>query len=93
MQFQVTAEEHDKIQTWLTTVIYPPIVAKQLQNPITAPYVCEDIDGIKYPYMGAIGGGLTYTFSPTGLGMVFKVSHMDVDGKEQTLDLTEYDMW
>lgn len=39
---------------------------------------------------GAIGGGYTYEFTPTGLGIIFKVTNAVT---KQTLDLTEYDKW
>ena len=39
-------------------------------------------------YGGAIGGATTYEFTPTSIGLVFKVRHF---GKE--LDLTNYDEW
>lgn len=41
------------------------------------------------PYYGAIGGELSYTFTPTGIGMVVKVTH--ANGAE--IDLTDYDAW
>lgn len=40
------------------------------------------------PYFGAIGGSTTYSFTPTGLGVIIKVKY----GNEE-LDLTEYDKW
>lgn len=43
-------------------------------------------DGV--PYQGAIGGGTTYSFIPTSIGVIVKVS---ANGHE--LDLTEYDTW
>ena len=42
------------------------------------------------PYGGAIGGALTYEFTPTGLGVVTKVRF---SGYDEVLDLTEYDSW
>ena len=39
-------------------------------------------------YGGAIGGATTYSFTPTSLGTVFKVTHFD-----ETLDLTDYASW
>jgi hypothetical protein len=38
---------------------------------------------------GTIGGEFTYCFTPTSLGVVIKVKH--VNGKE--IDLTEYEDW
>lgn len=45
--------------------------------------------GLKSPYYGAIGGELTYSFSPTSLGVIFVVQHSN----GAKLDLTEYDRW
>lgn len=41
-------------------------------------------------YYGAIGGVLTYSFTPNGLGTVVKVTH-DVTGA--VLDLTNMEDW
>lgn len=43
----------------------------------------------KIPYVGAIGGEVTFTFTPTSLGVVAKVRH--ISGAE--LDLSEYGLW
>ena len=43
----------------------------------------------KKKYMGAIGGGFTYSFIPTSLGCV--VTFKCVCG--EVLDLTDYDSW
>jgi hypothetical protein len=44
----------------------------------------------KKPYYGAIGGELTYMFTPTSLGVVVKVKH---EYTGDVLDLTEYSDW
>ncbi len=41
-------------------------------------------------HYGAIGGGYTYSFIPTGLGVIFKVKN-NLTGAE--IDLTDYDSW
>lgn len=43
-----------------------------------------------YPYTGAIGGDLTYSFTLTSLGMVATVKY-GLTG--ETIDLTDYDNW
>ena len=48
----------------------------------------DEINGSNY--YGAIGGVLTYSFTPTGLGVIFTVKH-DATGNE--LDLTDVDEW
>ncbi len=42
------------------------------------------------PYYGAIGGQLTYSFTPTSLGVIEKIHHCVTKNE---LDLTEYDLW
>jgi hypothetical protein len=42
------------------------------------------------PYYGAIGGALTYSFTPTSLGTVVKVKHGFTDAE---IDLSDYDQW
>lgn len=47
-------------------------------------------DNNTQPYYGAIGGALTYSFTPTSIGTVEKVFH---SGTKQELDVTDYDSW
>jgi len=47
------------------------------------------IEDLGSPYYGAIGGSMTWSFTPTGIGVVVKVKH--ASGAE--LDLTDYDEW
>ena len=87
-QFTITSEDDQKINKWLKEVVYPPIVAQQRKNPDVAHLLFELDDGTVVPYEGAIGGGLTFMFTPTSLGIITQVKY-----KDQTLDLTDYDMW
>ncbi len=41
-------------------------------------------------YYGAIGGGVTYMFTPTGLGVVLEVKESKTG---ETLNVTDYDNW
>jgi hypothetical protein len=99
--FKVTAADQDKIDEWLRTVVYPPIVEQQLKDPRIAGYVFTDEEtGVTYPYGGAIGGGLTYEFSPTSIGTAFWVKYPKPQGKKKNspqeyfrLDLSDYDSW
>lgn len=50
----------------------------------------EWINSLPDAYDGAIGGRLTYEFTPTTLGCVAKVT--DCITKE-TIDLTDYESW
>lgn len=40
-------------------------------------------------YTGAIGGGLTFSFTPTSLGLITKVRYLD----KEELDLSDYESW
>lgn len=42
------------------------------------------------PYYGAIGGHLTYCFTPTSIGMIVLIKH---EGTQSEIDLTEYEAW
>ena len=42
------------------------------------------------PYYGAVGGSLTYSFTPTSVGTVVKVRHA---GTKEIFDLTDYASW
>lgn len=89
MKFEITKEDRAKIDKWLMTEVYPVIIEEQKQTDMVrneAAKACWE-DG--YPYTGAIGGGLTYCFSPTSIGMSFVVTFLD----RFKLDLTDYDSW
>jgi len=94
MNFEITAEEKAKVDDWLKTVVYPYIVENQRRDPRITHLIFES-DGVEYPYTGAIGGGLTYSFSPTGLGVITVVTHpkMDNTGENFELNLTDYSSW
>jgi hypothetical protein len=53
-------------------------VWKKKQKPV-------DID----PYYGAIGGSMTYSFTPTNIGTVVKVEH----ATGAVLDISDYEHW
>lgn len=86
--FQVTDEETAKIHEWLMTTVYPPIIEEQRKTFADAHEVMKYNWDLGYPYGGAIGGGVTYCFTPTSLGTVFIVQAWG-----QELNLTDYDSW
>jgi hypothetical protein len=88
MKFQITPEDQAKIDKWLAEVVYPPIVAEQKKDPEMAGLLFKSSNGVEYPYEGAIGGGLTYHFTPTSLGTILRVTYQD-----QELDLTDWENW
>jgi hypothetical protein len=88
LTFEITAEDQAKINKWLMEEVYPPIIAEQRLNPGNfPPFIKEDWDA-GYPYQGASGGAVTYEFTPTSIGVVFRVKAYG-----QELDLTDYGSW
>ena len=65
------------------------IIEKQKNQMSHDDFMVKTCDG-KYPYYGAIGGGLKYSFTPTGIGTIVEVTNTILD---ETLDLTDYDGW
>ena len=50
----------------------------------------QEWDKCKGKYHGAIGGHLTYCFTPTGLGIIVQVQ---CGRCKEKLDISEYDHW
>lgn len=87
--FAISNTDVTKINKWLKEEIYPPIVERQKLDPDIAPFLIADDDGTIYPYSGAVGGDITYSFTPTSLGTIFTVTH----SSGAKLDLTTYEDW
>lgn len=95
-KFELTAEQTDRLDIWLKEEVYPTVIERQKKlaeesgksaNPI------EKYDWASgYPYEGAIGGGLTYHFTPTSIGVVQKVTYENGLSKFE-LDLSDYESW
>ncbi len=87
MKFEITKYQHIKIEDWLNTIVYPEVIQHQKEYLAPSEFVNHCWDN-NIPYEGAIGGGLTYSFSPTSIGIVCKVCYQDYE-----LDITDYDQW
>ncbi len=88
MAFLITPEQQKKALKWLHSEVYPKVIEQQKErfkqpDPMIALCWAEG-----YPYEGAIGGGISYEFSPTSVGMVVRMRY-----GEFVLDLTEYGDW
>lgn len=90
--FSLDREQALKVDAWLKNEIYPQVIARQEQHPELKDKIFTDERGVRHPYLGAIGGGITYQFTPTSLGTVTKVIWDDGVLKEE-LDVSDYDMW
>lgn len=89
ISFEVCAEDLERIENWLHETVFPPLLEKQRLENDPAIGIVTDKRGREWPYCGAIGGSLTYNFTPTSLGTVLKVRH--ASGAE--LDMTDYGSW
>lgn len=78
--FSLTAEQLSILEPWKGA---QDLHVSQLQTDAELPERPQ-------AYYGAIGGELTYLFTPTSLGVVVRVKHA-VTGAE--LDLTDYASW
>jgi len=61
---------------------------RQREEPGERPHR-SPLGGEASPYYGAIGGSMTWSFTPTGIGVVVRVKH--ASGAE--LDLSDYGEW
>lgn len=90
--FYLTDEQKQRVQDWLKEEVYPVIIKEQKARAIeygTVTSIHEHCWKEGYPYEGAIGGGLTYEFTPTSIGIIEKVRYTD----RFELDLTDYGSW
>lgn len=88
MKFELTPEQVEKVSKWYEEVSQK-VIEKQKETMLPEDFD-EHTSGGKYPYYGAIGGGLTYMFSKTSLGTVVIVEEA-ITGEK--LDVTDYDHW
>lgn len=85
-KFSLSKEQNAKLNDWKNS-INERLIEEQRTKMSEEDFEMLTENG-KYPYMGAIGGGVTYKFTPTSLGVITVVEY----GGE-SIDLTEYDMW
>lgn len=91
--FILEHEDMKKIDEWLKTTVYPDVIAKQKLVPeYAALAIARDSWEQGYPYGGAIGGGLSYHFTPTSIGLITKITYGSGEHQHE-LDLTDYDSW
>lgn len=87
MTFTLSEQQEKKLNDWLTEVNKEIVAAQQADYPEMDEETCG-VAGFFWkrgePYGGAIGGSLTYRFTPTSIGTCVSVKYY---GRE--LDLTE----
>jgi hypothetical protein len=86
--FIITEEEQKRIAVWFKEQDAKVAHMQQESGKYKGdPYV-RKLHQRGMGYYGACGGALTFQFSPSGLGTVFKITHALT---QETLDLTDYD--
>jgi hypothetical protein len=88
--FNISEEQQAKLDIWVIQQNQISIL-KQKANPPNVPRsILESCWEGGFPYGGAVGGNLTYSFTPTSLGVVATVTDV-LTGN--TIDLTDYLDW
>ena len=92
MVFEITQAQKDQLDKWLPAQRELAIRLQMEDLPAnsTMRSQYEFSWELGYPYCGAIGGELTYSFNPTAIGVITTVIHSVT---KQKLDLTDYDTW
>lgn len=88
LTFNLSPDDLAKIDLWKKE-IDKKIIASQKETMSASDFELLTDNG-NYVYYGAIGGGLTYSFSINSLGTVVTVKEA-VTG--EVLDLTDYENW
>lgn len=95
MKFEITSAELNKVNHWLYSTVYPAEIAfqkKKIKKRDPARAYAEEMWEEGYPYTGASGGGLSYVFTPTSIGVQLLAKYKAL-GPEAVLDLTDYGSW
>lgn len=88
--FSLDRDQELRLETWVSEQNARAVQAQKDNPPNVALALLESCWEEGYPYGGAIGGDLTYSFTPTSLGVVVHVTNSHTD---ETIDLTDYESW
>ena len=86
--FVITKYEQKQIAAWVKKQDAKVVHMQQQSGQFKGDPFVKKLHQRGKGYYGASGGALTFQFSPTGLGLIFKVTNALT---QETLDLTEYD--
>lgn len=85
--YEVTAADLERIRVWSKEQDAKNIT-KNLTDPNVDPFARSEAES-GHAYYGAIGGSLTYEFTPTSIGLITRVRHAN----GEVFDYTDYDRW
>jgi hypothetical protein len=86
--FTIDSEQRTKIAAW--NAEQDRLVLEKQRQAASGDIARQMAVEADQPYYGAIGGALTYCFTPTALGDVVKVKHA---GTGAELDVSDYGSW
>ena len=86
--FRITEDQQKQINEWLKP-IQEKVLAHQKKTMSPERFAELTMNG-EFPYTGASGGDLTYSFTHTSLGLITRVKY---NLTKDILDLTDYDSW
>lgn len=86
-QLEEIYKEYPELQAILFSKIYPDAMIFVLDSDQVNKFN-KWYNKLKKRPSGAIGGGLTFSFTPTGLGEIARVKYFD-----EELDLSDYESW
>ena len=90
MKFELNAVQIEKLGSWIKEQNNKAIEKQKANPPNINEQLLQEMWNSGFPYTGAVGGDLEYTFTPTSIGVIAVVKHI-ITGEE--LDLTEYNLW
>lgn len=88
--FSLTDEQTIKLCAWTRDQNTRAVAAQQANPPNVPRDLLESCWEDGYPYGGAIGGSLTFSFTPTSFGTTVTVTDAHT---QETIDLTDYENW
>jgi hypothetical protein len=89
-KFSLTNDQIVKLDEWMKKQNADAVAAQRANPPDVPLPLLESCWEDGFPYGGAIGGGFTFSFTPTSIGVVVKVHNVMTD---DVLDLTDWELW
>ena len=85
-KFVVTEGMQRAVDKWLRETVYPDAIARQRGHFKKPDRFIQDCWNSGFPYEGAVGGGLTYSFTDTSIGTIVTARY----GNDYKLDLSDH---
>lgn len=95
LTFTLNDKEMSKIDNFIEMCNKEAVVRQRETMPSNDPAygIAEEFWENGYPYHGASGGSVTYSFTPTSIGMICTVTYLENTEFQRSMDVTDYDEW